>query len=64
MAINIGDIPIMDCSNSRALSCLRKGSLHFSDLALIDPCLVVSDHPESPRMAELMIPSWERLRFA
>ena len=64
MAINTWDIPIMYCSNSRASSCLRKGSPHFSDLALTDPCLVASDHPKSPMLAELMIPSWERLRFA
>ena len=64
MAINIWDIPIMDFSNSRASSCLRKGSPHYPDLALIDPCLVASDHPKSPMLAELMILSWERLRFA
>lgn len=56
--------PIMDCRNSRAPSCLRKGSPHFSDWALIDPCLVVSDHLKSPVLAELMDLSWERLRFA
>lgn len=63
MAINMQGIPIMNRSNSRVLEPLRKGSPHFSDLALTDPCLVVSEHPESPMLAELMSPSWERLRF-